>query len=191
MSKFLAPDHRVVAAHHTVGIDGLGHGPHPATGGQQGRVWDQAAAPADAAPTGADTVFTFSGEVPTGWTAEGKVLAHQAVLVVGDGSGAVSLLCTPMQAAGGPVTATVTRAFVVPEGESDTWSRVEARVFGPDKKPIAGASPQLLSAIKVGTTMSAAPYTFTPPAGASTWRLCLKTGGAARGSTVVKEIRIR
>ena len=150
-----------------------------------------AAAPADAAPTGADTVFTFSGEVPTGWTAEGKVLAHQAVLVVGDGSGAVSLLCTPMQAAGGPVTATVTRAFVVPEGESDTWSRVEARVFGPDTKPIAGASPQLLSAIKVGTTMSAAPYTFTPPAGASTWRRCLKTGGAARGSTVVKEIRIR
>lgn len=145
-------------------------------------------APEEAAPAG--TVLAFAGEVPEGWARKGVVLAHKEVVVVGDDSGKVSLLCTPMQAANGPVEASVTRAFVLPETESGTWSRIEARSFGANKQALPGAKPRLLQAISRGTAMSTVPVSFTPAEGAAFWRICVKTGGNAKGSTVVKEVRV-
>jgi hypothetical protein len=152
-----------------------------------------AAAPAATADDGgpARSTFTFADGLPDGWITEGKVLAHAPVVVVGDGNGTVSLLCTPFVPVSGEVRGSITRAFVVPEGESETWSRVEARAFGRDKKALPGAKPTLLTSLRAGATMAATPFAWTPPEGAAFWRLCTKTGGAARGSTVVKEITLR
>ena len=133
-------------------------------------------------------VYTFAGAVPAGWSTKGQVLAHEGVIVIGDATGAVSLICTPFAAAAGPVRGNVTRAFVVPEAEAETWSRIEARAFGADKRRLPGAKTQLLASTRAGSTMASVTFAWTPPEGAAWWRLCVKTGGKAKGSTVLKEI---
>lgn len=148
-------------------------------------------AKAPAARTGAPRVqFSFAAGLPAGWLTEGVVTPESGGLRIGDGHGAAGTVCSAPLPASGPVIGTVTRGVTVNAETPPTWSRIEARALGADKKALAGTKPENLGSKKETSAPAASTIRWTPPAGATSWRLCVRTSGAANGSTLLLGVEL-
>ncbi len=134
--------------------------------------------------------WSFTDGVPVGWVVEGAVGSGGGGVVIGDGAGRVSSLCSPPLQGSAPVSGTVTRAVDVGEAGESTFSRIEARPLGADRRALPGVKAKVLASRKTATAMGAASIGWTPPPEAASWRLCIKTGGAALGTTTVIRIEL-
>lgn len=151
------------------------------------------AAPAKAAPArgGAPRVqYSFAAGLPAGWLTEGVVTPEEHGLRIGDGHGAVGTVCSPPLPAAGPVVGTVTRGVIVNAETPPTWSRIEARALGADKKALPGTKPESLGGKKATAAPAPSTIRWTPPPGATSWRLCVRTTGAANGSTLLVGVEL-
>ncbi|MSQ02164.1 MAG: hypothetical protein EXR71_09765 [Myxococcales bacterium] len=148
-----------------------------------------AVTPTPTAPTAHS--WSFADGVPPGWVVEGAVASGGGGVVIGDGAGRVSSLCSPPLGGAGPVSGTVTRAVDIGEAAETTFSRIEGRPLGPDRRALPGVKAKVLTSRKTDTPMGATSIAWTPPPEASSWRLCLKTGGAALGTTTVTAIDLK
>lgn len=134
--------------------------------------------------------YSFAAGLPTGWLTEGVVVPESGGLRIGDGNGAVGTVCTPALPATGPVIGTVTRGVTVNAETPPTWSRIEARALGADKKVLAGTKPENLGSKKETAAVGPSTIRWTPPEGAAAWRLCVRTTGAANGSTLLMGVEL-
>lgn len=149
------------------------------------------AAGAPAARAGAPRVqYSFAAGLPAGWLTEGVVTPEAGGLRIGDGHGGVGTVCSAPLPASGPVIGTVTRGVMVNAETPPTWSRIEARALGADKKVLAGTKPENLGSKKETSAPAPATIRWTPPPGAVSWRLCVRTTGAANGSTLLVGVEL-
>ena len=132
--------------------------------------------------------FAFKDGLPAGWLSEGVVVPEAGGLRIGDGHGAAGTVCTPPLVAAGPITGRVTRGVTVNAETPPTWSRIEARALGADLRALAGTRSENLGSKKGTADIAPSDVRWTPPAGAISWRLCVRTSGAANGSTFLTGI---
>ena len=132
--------------------------------------------------------FSFADGVPAGWLVEGVVAPEAGGLRIGDGRGAVGTVCSPPLTLAGPITGRVTRGVTVHADTPTTWSRIEARALGADLRLLSGTRPENLGSKKATSDVAPSAVRWTPPVGAVSWRLCVRTSGAANGSTLLMGI---
>ena len=159
-------------------------GAKPARGGGKGRGGGGVTAPVAAASA------TFAGAVPEGWSVEGVVTPSADAVVIGDGAGTVSAVCSPAWTVSGAVSGSVTRSAELPVGDPPSWTRIEARALDASGRALPGVKPANLVFKKGSQPLEAVPYSWTPPAEAGAWRLCVRTGGGANGTTTLQAVTV-
>ncbi len=120
-----------------------------------------------------------------GWVRTGFAENTGGELVVGDSKAEIDVACTPILAVPGPMKIQLRWTPDILSLDPPTWSVVELRPVQQDGKPLPDVEVARYFATRQGQPAREEEGLWTPPAGVSYARLCVKTGGASAGSTKV------
>ena len=123
--------------------------------------------------------------LPKGWVRTGFAENKGGELVVGDSKAEIDVACTPILAVPGPMKIQLRWTPDILSLDPPTWSVVELRPVQQDGKPLPDVEVARYFATRQGLPARDEEGLWTPPAGVSYARLCVKTGGASAGSTKV------
>jgi hypothetical protein len=123
--------------------------------------------------------------LPKGWVRTGFAEIKGGELVVGDSKAEIDVACTPILSIPGPMKIQLRWTPDILSLDPPTWSVVELRPVQQDGKPLPDVEVARYFATRQGLPARDEEGLWTPPAGVSFARLCVKTGGASAGSTKV------
>jgi hypothetical protein len=124
-------------------------------------------------------------DLPKGWVRTGYAQDTDGVLIVGDSKGTTDVACTPLLAMNGPLSIHIQWQADILSLDPPTWAVIELRPSGTDGRPLTGQEAARFFATRRALPMTTDQAVWTPPEGTQIARLCVKTGGAANGSSRV------
>jgi hypothetical protein len=124
-------------------------------------------------------------DLPSGWVRTGWATTEAGWLVVGDSKDEIDVACTPLVGLSGPLKIRLHWSADIPSYEPPTWSVVEVRAMHENGTPY----PETESTRFFAARSSHMPITesaeWLAPEGVKLARVCIKTGGAALGTSRV------
>jgi len=122
-------------------------------------------------------------DLPDGWVRTGWAQSTDGILKIGDSKDDIDIACTPLIRTSGALKIRIHWATEIPTYDPPTWAVVEVRAMAEDGRAISEATRFFSSR---STHMFATETAdWVPPENTSLARVCIKTGGAAQGSSFV------
>jgi hypothetical protein len=122
---------------------------------------------------------------PKGWIRTGVAKIEDGKLSVGDSKAEIDVACTPILSASTPILIQLHWAADILGMDPPTWSVVEVRAVDEQGRSLANLDATRFFATRQPHGLMTEQATWQPPASATLARVCIKTGGAAAGASIV------
>lgn len=140
----------------------------------------------DLAPRDLPLRWDFTdADLPDGWVRTGWAQISEGILKIGDSKDEIDIACTPLVRTSGTLKIRIHWATEIPAYDPPTWAVVEVRAMAEDGRPIAESEAARFFSSRSTHIFATEMAEWVPPVNTSLARVCIKTGGAAQGSSFV------